>query len=101
MSQCELHSESARLDTVFDVLSNDYRRRILSELLEGDMYVADISRELQTTTEAERERIELSLYAIHLPKLVHLDFIEWSKDTDSIQRGERFEEVRPVLERLN
>ncbi|WP_435157644.1 DUF7344 domain-containing protein [Haladaptatus sp. DFWS20] len=100
MSQCELHSESARLDAVFDMLSNDYRREILFGLMEGDLHVSDISRQLQTTTESERERIELALYGIHLPKLDRFDFIEWSENSDNVRRGERFEEIRPVLERV-
>ncbi|SIR83552.1 hypothetical protein SAMN05421858_4055 [Haladaptatus litoreus] len=101
MSHCEWHDKSAQLDAVFHVLSSAYRRRILFELKAGRLRVSEASRRLAAEYGDDRDRIELALYTIHLPKLDDLEFIEWHSDSDEIRRGAQFEEVRLVLDGLN
>ncbi|WP_266080530.1 DUF7344 domain-containing protein [Haladaptatus caseinilyticus] len=98
--QSELHGKSTRLDTVFDALSSAYRRRLLSELLNGECDLHDFTRRLKGEYGGERKHIELALYAIHLPKLDELELVEWHEGTDEVRRGDRFRDVRPILERF-
>ncbi|WP_049972340.1 DUF7344 domain-containing protein [Haladaptatus cibarius] len=101
MSHCEWHDKPAQLDAVFHVLSSAYRRRILFELDAGRLRVSEVSRRLEAEYGDDRDRIELAVRTIHLPKLADFEFIEWHSDSDEIRRGARFEEVRPVLDGLD
>ena len=86
------------LDQVLDALSHPYRRRILSlvaqanprdeaEFSPDDLLEDGVDSELQTVT----------LYHNHLPKLAEAGYIEWDRDTHTIRRGRRFDEVAPLI----
>jgi hypothetical protein len=37
----------------------------------------------------------------HLPKLASAGFIEWDPETNTVQQGPRFEDIRPLLELMH
>jgi hypothetical protein len=47
------------------------------------------------------EQNQIVLYHNHLPKLDDQGFIQWDPETKMIERGERFDEIRPVLETVS
>ncbi len=98
MSQIELHR--TRLDAAFDVLSSNYRRRILFGLADGKLRVSDVAERLNSEFGDERDRIELALHTIHLPKLADFGFVEWHRGSNEIRRGSRFEDIRPLLDQF-
>ncbi|WP_306054439.1 hypothetical protein [Natronococcus wangiae] len=51
-----------------------------------------------TLSEGETRSIERQ--HVHLPKLADCGFIERSPNGDAVERGARFEEIRPLLELL-
>lgn len=90
------------LDDIFEIMANEHRRRLLSELstsssqAEATVTVpTDVVRE---PNEVEQVRIEL--YHNHLPKLVDMELIEWYNRPREVQTGARYEEVQPVVELL-
>ncbi|ELY62142.1 hypothetical protein C493_00965 [Natronolimnohabitans innermongolicus JCM 12255] len=46
------------------------------------------------------ETEQLSHHHVHLPKLADYDLIEWHRGICCVERGPRFDEVRPLLEQL-
>ncbi|GAA0235185.1 DUF7344 domain-containing protein [Haladaptatus pallidirubidus] len=85
---------------MFDVLSSDYRRRILFELKAERLRVSEASHRWEAEYGDDRDRIELLLCTIHLSKLADFEFVEWHRESDEIRQESRFEEVRPVLDGL-
>jgi hypothetical protein len=88
-------------DNLYDVLSNVHRRRLLFTLLVSTPQT-QVLRNLDTPPDTaladDTKRIEY--HHVHLPKLADNGFIEWSPDTDRIERGPRFDEIKPALELL-
>lgn len=94
-----LDGSSDSLTTAFEVLSNDQRRQILFELLEEYPQKDDVSLRLGTDSEL-RLTAEVMLFNSHLPKLEDYGLIEWNREEGVITKGPQFDEIRPVLERL-
>lgn len=42
-------------------------------------------------------RVQADLETVHLPMLDAADFIDWNPETGEISKGERFEEIEPLL----
>lgn len=87
------------LDQQFKALSHPTRRRILLTL---DEHNPRDEEEFESTAfrTADQELAPLTqpLYHKHLPHLADAGFIEWDRDTNTITRGPRFEDIEPLLE---
>ena len=86
-----------------DVIADIHRRRILVDLLD---------REVQTDGGVVVEAIEpeddslsvsdaVSLYHNHLPRLDAEGYISWDRYTNQVERGPKYDEIRPLLELLD
>ncbi len=88
-------TDAPRLDTLFMLLSDSHRRRLLTELAE------DTPRSVETLVDtAARENPrspEIELYHNHLPKLQEAGVIEWEMDTGTIRRGPQFDTVAAIV----
>lgn len=87
---------------LFDALSASQRRRLLINLLDHNPQdesppAVDAGRRGNVGEESR----QLEMVHIHLPKLADQDFIEWDRENQEVLKGERFEEIRPVLELLH
>ncbi|RQG89359.1 ArsR family transcriptional regulator [Natrarchaeobius chitinivorans] len=88
------------MDTILNVLENQYRRRVLVALLEHNPQDADdpkIPSDIKLADE-DLETLRIHMTHTHLPKLEESGFIEWDRDTNSIRKGPKFDEIRPLLE---
>lgn len=86
-------------DDIFEALSNEYRRRLLLDLLEHN------PQEVSTGPNSDRWIVEtrdqaVSVRHTHLPKLADFGFIDWDRDRGVVTKGPRFDEIREVLELL-
>jgi uncharacterized protein (DUF2344 family) len=90
-------------DTLFEALANEHRRKLLIALLDENPQDAAVYASEAVDAEAANpeHRLRTAMYHIHLPKLVDYELIEWHTDTREIVKGPRFEEVRPLLERID
>ena len=108
--------------TLFELLAADLRRRILFALCDEDSITvpegvlqrgqaqpcdpqdADSNSPpghfSSPAPEEDMHELTLKLEHMHLPKLDDAGLIKWQRDTDTITRGPRFEEVEPVLRLL-
>lgn len=97
----ETPDETARapkLDDIFTALSHSTRRHVLSTIGERNPRTSgELEPEELVGSEDERERYRLELYHNHLPSLDAAGFIDWDSETDSITRGPRYDEIRPVI----
>lgn len=110
------------LDVTFELLMN-YRRRVIFRYLadhpsttlsnlaehvaahENEMAVSELrSAEQKRANPEHREEFTpsdevdgIELYHHHLPKLADVDFIDWDRETDTIRRGSRFDEIAPLI----
>ena len=90
------------VDTILNVLENQYRRRVLITLLEHNPQDADDLKIPSDSELADEDLETLRIYMTHthLPKLEESGFIEGNRDTNSIRKGPNFDEIRPLLELL-
>jgi len=80
-----------------DVLSavSDRQRRMTLLLVHRD----GVKRESDLLIrESGSDEVEQDLVANHLPALEEAGFIEWDRETGTISKGPRFDEIEPVLE---
>ena len=96
----EVTPSNTSLDEMFDVLRNPYRRRLLVALLdhnpqeEDDPQIpADVSM-----ADDDLDLLQVQMQHVHLPKLVQIGFVEWDEDANTVSKGPRFDEIRPLLE---
>lgn len=112
-------------DEVFDVLSDEQRRKLLVSLIadsppdEHSLIAGSPPEEPSLVTDSSPDEPSLiadsspdehllhldpdqdvSLYHSHLPKLDKHGFIEWDQDTNVVRPGPNFEDARPLLELL-
>ena len=89
------------LDRLFDALSHPYRRRVLRAIAasnpreEDDFTPAEFAADDQ-----KRAEFLTALHHSHLPRLDEAGFIEWDRETKTIRRGPRYDEIAPLLELL-
>lgn len=90
--------EEAPLAAAFSALSHPMRRRVLAEIHDPPSQSAD-EFELEDFLQGDggRERPALELYHNHLPRLDTEGFVDWDHETNTVTRGPRYEEIRPVL----
>ncbi|MFC7140425.1 hypothetical protein ACFQMA_11365 [Halosimplex aquaticum] len=96
--------------TVFGLLANDVRRRLLLRLREREpVQVPDAVLERDPDS-AESDPVSdgcggpdhqrltaVRLHHVHLPKLADAGVVEWHRDRDVVTRGARFGDVEPTL----
>lgn len=93
----EIQQHAADVDTVLETLADERRRHVLRCLCDGNAPItfADLAdevaardREHETGVEAisgeERERIHLSLYHVHVPKLVDAGLVTCEQDRNRV-----------------
>lgn len=91
------------LDDILLTLAHKQRRRILYALLERnprDASEVDL-REDVGYSDQEWEQFNGPLFHTHLPHLEHAGFIRWQEAAGTVEEGPQFEEIRPILERLD
>jgi hypothetical protein len=98
------------LETVFDILRNERRQRVLGYLavsggdvartgelaehvaaIENDVAVAELSSQ-------QRKRVYVALYQCHLPKMADANVVEFDKDRGTIRRGPNASQITPYLD---
>ena len=90
------------LDQTFNMLTHLSRRRILWTLAQDNP--RDREEFESENFKPDDEGLEVfkrDLYHHHLPKLAEAEFINWDRETDTITRGPRFEEIRPLLKLMD
>ncbi len=102
MSAKRIEGNSGSLSELFEILSHEYRRRILMAVAEQNPQDEDdIASELSADGHEEDgdalDTLHLQLYHAHLPKLADAGFVDWDRDTGTITRGPQFEEIEPLL----
>lgn len=101
--------------TTFGLLADDTRRRLLVQLVNNESVdIADESllegapqnassptnqQEFAKTGSSHTRTV--SLHHNHLPKLRSHGMIEWNRETQTLSRGEAFEEIEPLLRLLD
>lgn len=95
------------MDVVYNLLSNQRRRRIIRHLQEehpttlGELaeWLARIEKGGPDTqiTSTERKRAYVGLYQHHLPKLDDADIVEFDQDRKTIESGSNIDQVMPYL----
>lgn len=109
--------EKCHSEDMFDALANAQRRHLLLDLLEHNpQEVAAMSEASREVTEmssglleeyltgdhdiSDAEKDSVRLNSVHLPKLDEYGFIDWQRDEEQVVKGDRFDEIRPLLKLL-
>lgn len=106
-------------DTLFGLLSNPVRRRVLIALCDRDQVrVPEDIRARSTVdashpegrrrlpgveaveSESDGTRLMLQLYHRDLPRMEEEGVIEWDRDTNVVSRGPEFDTIEPTLRLL-
>ena len=101
MSEYKTSPPANPLNESFEVLSHQFRRRILMAVARQNLENEEdiVSESMGDVHEKDEalETLQLQLYHRHLPKLAESGFINRDRDSDTITRGPRFEEIEPLL----
>lgn len=84
--------DGAGVDDTLDALSDSIRRQVLLALLDRDTAL-----DLNNSDPAINGPFDVALYNIHLPKLDEAGYICWDRERSTIEKGPRFDEIRPLL----
>lgn len=89
------------VDVMMEALAHFQRRKLLLALLEHNPQ--NDSPVVVTDSDRDGEALDslVMMNHVHLPKLAEYGFIEWDSEAHEVQKGERFEEIRPLLELLD
>lgn len=101
--------ESPGLDELFDALSNERRRRVVRYLNDrrAPIALADLAREVAAREEGvatddvgpdEVERVHVSLYHVHVPKLADRGLVEYDPDRGLVSPPEHGEAIGQVVD---
>lgn len=86
-------------DKAIGVLSKAPQRQVLTMVAEHDGPIDLETLGDETILEARSwGEQEIALYHVHLPRLDDAGFIQWDADERTIEKGEQFDEVRPLLD---
>lgn len=99
---------SLPLDVVFDLLSNERRRRVLRYLRDesgsttlGDLaeHIASIENDKpeDALSSAERKRVYICLYQCHLPRMDDAGVVDFDENRKTVDAGERLAQVTDYL----
>lgn len=107
MAEATSHSNEMNVDRIFGTLSNEYRRIILTHLLEqqSPIPIEDlVDRVVAEDTgghaprEDLRNRVRMSLYHNHLPKLADSNMIDFDTERGLIAVKEAAYDAEPYLD---
>src|SRR6056297_2152393 len=90
-------------DRVATALSHQYRRRILTMLLdenplsESDPEMVEAAATSPASGNNDLERAQIELYHTHLPKLDAIGYIDWNRDSGTIVKGSDWNEIEPIV----
>ena len=82
-----------QFDQVLDALGHQYRRRLAIRLLEHNPL--DTRTASKATTDADIDAIER--VHVHLPKLEAAGYITWDRESGTVEKGPRWEEIASVV----
>ena len=85
------------LDQLFKMFCHPARRRILHTLAQDNPRDEDGFESEYFASDEKIEVFKRELYHNHLPKLNEAGFIDWDRETDTITRGPRFEDIQPLV----
>ncbi|WP_433625635.1 DUF7344 domain-containing protein [Halomicrococcus sp. NG-SE-24] len=97
-------------DTLFDVLSNPYRRYALAQLARhgGELRVdelverlVDWEAERGAPADPDRRRVASMLYHVHLPKLADVGLVEYDQEEATVAPGTEADVVKPFLDLIS
>lgn len=87
------------MDEYFLALANVHRRRLLVTLLELESQRDNIAVPEDVRGEENvSEALKTQYHHSHLPRLEEARLIRWDRDTHTVGEGQRFDEIRPLLE---
>jgi len=78
---------TAELDSLFEILADEQRRRLLAHLMETDDGVAGVSELADRLADGddERERAVIRLHHAHLPKLEDEGIVEYDARSEAVR----------------
>ena len=85
------------LDEYLELLANEKRRRLLYRLdtAEAEVSVPD---DVPGSHSGSTERTTIEYCHQHLPKLDEAGVINWERETNNVEPGPEFEEIRPLFQ---
>jgi hypothetical protein len=100
--------------SLFRILAGDLRRHLLVLLCETESLRVpeDLRRRSTTQTQTSQQaglsgdpprstdRLAISLQQNHLPQLEDHGYVEWDRETNTVSRGDSFDEIEPTLRTL-
>ena len=86
------------LNRVFDALSHQYLCHVLQALEESTPHskAGFVPAELDVGTD-DFTAFKRRLVHVHLPKLTDKGYSEWDRKTNTVRRGENFDEIAPIV----
>lgn len=85
----EIADRNYDLDTLFDVLSDQRRRRLLYALVEAETTtVADLTETVSERVAAGRTELGLAFHHVHLPKLAAAGLIDYEPKAGTVRYDE-------------
>lgn len=81
-------------DAAYLALADECRREVLIELLDSEERPVSA---LLADGGSDQSKWRIELHHRHLPLLADEGYVTWDRDTDSVARGPRFDEVRPLV----
>lgn len=101
-------AKSDPFETIFGILKSQHRRYLLYYLYQhGELAVDELAELIAasetggdptTVTAAQREKIQIGLVHIHLPKLVWADIVAYDKTTQGIHLREDIPHLKSHLD---
>lgn len=91
------------LDEMFRALADEHRRQVLVALLDHnpqDDRKVQIPEDIELD-DAELAQLQSDMFHVHLPKLEQAGFIRWDRETHHVEKGPRFDSIRPLLELMS
>lgn len=98
------------LETVFDILRNERRQRVLGYLALSDddvVRIGDLAEHIAAVendapvggiSSQQRKRVYVALYQCHLPKMADANVVDFDKDRGTVAEGPNAAQLRPYLD---
>lgn len=90
-------SATTSFDDMVDALADVQRRKLLVALL--DHNPQDDTPVVVAESDSEVDAVErlVTMQHVHLPKLAEMGFIEWHPERHEVEKGPKFDEIRPLI----